>query len=1374
MVTPVNLSVLSIFGQMPPEKIGGERGSVEIDRALADKAIAAIDVALTARVFLVESKLGTTNEPIYFIKNPVRSDEIVSEAMGYWMKILVNASFYLSKVDPDKAKHYQKIFNGLLRGVTLMLNQNGLSKWHCVYDTITGLPQARTDDEKYSATDADVYIAWALLQAQSLTPKQNKPGIWDPPQQELDYKKWTDHFLARIKGIEARKVKNKAGAERYILSPSDSWGEEDFKGSVTVNPSYGVLSAFMDFARYDAEDDPKKNFWFKLIKDTFDIIKGSYEFGKQVLIECKEKDKNGNYVYHQELADGETLRVEAKYVMLIRSLLWKVMPTSPEEVQAFAKMGVVFDKSKEFIDISEKLLNIDGTWNISKKSLEGIMKKLEETYHLDRFFPDQIEVDLMNDEKGSFKIRIEKGAANLGFTEGNDGARLLKELGEYLFLFGALEESEVPEDFRISKDVLALLKEFIPYRDPKTVKADRFHNLVAISCCFMGAVGTASMGEYKEKKDSFEAEMRERPLIPYDPYRKNTAKYFDASLAELALTSIMSKKGPGEFPIERREEPIKPVRREDTEEFKRNHEIKLPETIPLPMGLGKNFEYFLRAVLKDSFLASHFDENLCLVPYICSASPEKKPDYALASKRDFLLYKEHANEKDPQSLCLLGESLLGIGEYHEAANVFFKIVKGMGEPNGEIDQKLLSASIKNLIDILRILNISHAEISDDFEWLLEQGNMPPNKKLFIRLAFIRELNEIGRTTEALRQELKWFKEYEALYGNFNSAEKFVETVRHLPLVGKNTRNPIPRKELLAKATAEFIFTAADNYSIELDKAPIRYTINYKPYKKRAYHYRNAFEIGRDILGSDTPMSIINLLKELKIYKEENPKIKEIMNIINEFKHEIPEDFKPTILFTMGRILNKMGYDLKFEIENKEYLNQDWLFHWSLGNKPDEKTKEFKKMIKYCNLAIENYKTALSKELKLRQEPRFLEEILDRLLGTYQYQIEILKLIEGLETSEVNDEEYHRPQANKDYHDERNKIKDKYKLKIDAVYEEAASIGKTIVGRFKPHPVINKLRFRGNDINLAVREIVASEDSADPRNAIYSRWVMRIIDSYQLMGMKGKDEEKFEQALQMCEILPTIYVSNAEQRALFLLDAILKMEEILYFYKNHLKERLELKTGKEIKMEEIKETQGLTKEDIEIKNKIENINNGFMLIFKALLEGKDPSDAEKAGLSARDRNFIEYIKENRATLDKIFDKTPIYRSGAYAKYGNLLWWGETDLNKIELAKEKYEKALEKDSFNTAALIGFGRTSLKLGTQQDVVKILKIAVKALRSLSGRPNPELLKDLTPLFTDLKAKTSEQSIKDLLDTTISTIKKGEELTQADIEEILYAFRDY
>jgi len=1332
----------------------------EVDRTLAQKVITAIDMALTEKVFLVESKLGTKDEPVYFIKNPVRSDEIVSEAMGYWMKILVNTSIYLSNKDPVKAEHYQKIFNGLLRGVKLMLNDNKLPGWRCFYDTKTGLPEFRTDDEAYSATDADIYIAWALLRAQGLSkPLQGKKAIWNNPPQDLDYKKWTDHFLARIKGIDVRKVKNKLGIERYILTTSDSWGEEDFKGSITVNPSYGELAAFMDFARYE-----DKNFWLKLRKDTFDIIKASYEFGLHMLKECEEKDGDGNYVYHTELEDGETLRIEAEYAMLIRSLLWKIMPISSQEFREFARMGVVLDpKSRKFLDISEKLLNRDGTWNISKKSFEGIMKKLRD-YKVDRFFPDQIEVDVANDEKGTFKVRIERGALNLGPTEGDDGIRNYKGLGEDLFLNGAIEELEVPEELKlgVAKDELELLEEFIPYRKPKTVKAYRFHNLIAKSCYFMGSVGAASMKrKYIPKMKSFEEEIIGKSLIPYDSYRPDIPKYFDASLAGLSLTSYMSKKELVRFLIERREEPIKPIRRKDTKEYKRKKEIILPKTYRIPLGLGKNVEYFIRGILKDFFLDEKFDEEFHYVP------AEKKPYYAWAAKRDFLLYMGSAKEKDSQSLHLLGESLLGIGEYHAAANVFFKIVKGMGEPKGEIDHKLLGDSIRNLIDIRRVLNISHLEISDDFEWLMEQEDIPPIRRMFVRLALIRELNEIGRTTEALRQEYKWFKEYNALYGNFNTAQKFDEQMRHILLSGKNTRVPIPRKELMARAMAEFIYTSADDYIIEIDQYE---------YKRRAFHHDNAFAIGISILGKDDP--IVKSLKEIGVYKEEptskNPRIQEIMDIINELKHEMPEDFKPYILFAMGRIFNKMGYDLKHEIENKMYLNQRWRKRWEYGREIDERIGEFRKIVKYCDLAIETYKRALVQELELRQDPRFLEEILDRFQGTYLYKAEILKHIEDLERGKINREELLDLKRGKNYYDVmRGELREEYKQKIDAVYKEVISIGNTIINRFKPHPVINMLRFWGNDVNQAVRVIVKSEDSADPRNAIFERWLIRVIDGYQHMGTKIKDEASFELALKMCEVLPTIYVSNAEQRALFLLDAVLKMEDILFSYKSLLMKKIEVKIGRKVEMEEIKEIPNLEKEDIDTIHKIEKINKGFILIFKVLLDDYSPTNKELDELSARDKSFIEYIQDNKLTLQKIFDKTPIYRSRAYAKYGNLLWWGEKDPDKIKEAKIAYEKALEKDSLNTVALIGLAGVLLKL-EEQKPPEILRVAVKALRSLSGRLEPQLLMQLTPIFMQLNKVITDRVAKDLLDETIVIIGKGEELTQADVEEILYKFRDY
>ncbi|MFA5928842.1 MAG: hypothetical protein WC838_06065, partial [Candidatus Margulisiibacteriota bacterium] len=288
--------------------------------------------------------------------------QITSEGMGYWMKVIADTIAVEKR--PEVRDQLVKLFNGLMNGVKRMMGPQdsyGLPAWQ-------GYINKAKDDivigggSSSSATDADLYIAQALIKMYQLSDrgmivsKANAEG-------QNDYGALAAKLISRIKSYNQANIFNHKN-DKHILTVSEDWGGFDSERRITVNPSYIILDALHDIAEFDGQD---RNFWLKLRKDSFDLLKQTYQ-------------KYGS-------------------------------------------------------------------------------------------FPDQMQATLSQDGQ-TFEFSEERDFRNLTLEERNDGIRCYGELGKSVLAFDD-EQSDMPQELRITKDCRALIREIINKQRPELSAANR-------------------------------------------------------------------------------------------------------------------------------------------------------------------------------------------------------------------------------------------------------------------------------------------------------------------------------------------------------------------------------------------------------------------------------------------------------------------------------------------------------------------------------------------------------------------------------------------------------------------------------------------------------------------------------------------------------------------------------------------------------------------------------------------------------------------------------------------------------------------------------------------------------------------------------------
>lgn len=1303
------LKIMALTQQAPDPTSYVAPAPSQDDRALLAKTQDAADKSLSENYFLIKDVIN--GKDVYFIFSPTQSGQIVSEGMGYWMKIATNLSLIEGTADA-KAAQNQNYFNGLLRGALMTLNKNGLPGWRCFYDPKTKSIEFKARDEKFSAPDADIYTAQALVIAQGLI----DAGIWKETP-GLDYGKLAEQFLGRIKGLDVITLKTASGAERYVLTVSDSWGEKDIKDYVTVNPSYGVLSAFVDFAKFDRKDS---SFWLKLRKDTFDIIDASQHFGETMYAQARtDVFDNG---------DG-TVRLIYQSITALRNLLAKITPLSDGEKAEFRQYGIKFNTNTRnpyfdlIVDRKGAIINKDGTWTIGKDTFNFIQRKIEE-HRVKYFFPDQVEVGLRSD--GKFDVRIEASAFNLDFTENYDAIRVYKELGEDALLHDDTKDPFFPQGYKISAREKALLLKVTAGRTPQTVRASKYGNIIARSCYFMAVQGNNRFDfERALINGSFFEAAREKP------------QYYHTSLTTLATSGYLAAGAKKGLRIPEATGPIEKAKREQ-------EIVELPQYHPALQYID------FKSPSADYFLTSMINLGESIIP----GGEKGVPEFKIQAQRRYHHFEEMYGKtpNDPEVIYLYAQSLLGIGEYHQARKVLFEATLKMlknGEETSALwdfatdgsdkalmqciadrsdvkEQKLMSLCIKLYADISKTLNIDEFLTADDMDWILENKLDNPTYRLYLRASFINKLNIKGRTTEALKEEIKFFEEYNSIYGKTPAGCGTVESTFGWFYSGENMRSPLPRVDILSSVTCDFVATLANMYKLGAPDGT--------GYQERLYYSTDALKLV-DALLAGTPLP-----------DTDNEKFNYVISLIRPFEGEISAASQTKLLTTKARAQLQSVYNAMDSVNARRTADKIWSDQVDLSSEdPKALPNIYKGLIDKCDTSIKVYRDALASQIA----------------GTVQDKEAFLVIFDGLvdanmmKISLINKTNVH---CMRFFIDPKEILGAEPEGLAKSSFDEVMDLYARVLDTFdSPFPGAVKQMFpiwpgsHNENIGKAARYLL--DYSADPRNANYINWILKALSTYAMVGestvgaaFSAGSEDLLKRSLGLSMKIPQIYVSNDEQRALFLFRSLLSVEDTIFFY------RAQIKASSDPQLPALRD--------------------GAMLLFKALL-GEKLSAEERSGISPMVRPVLEKINENRKQIDNIFRKNPAYKAMAYAKYGNLLWWSEDKKDHINEAKRAYETSLSTDPYNADALVGLAYCMF----QEDTInadEILRLTVRALRVANMSQDPRLINSIKGVVSLLaKSRVFAGEEQEMIKKASDLLSREREVDPSIISEVLEIFKD-
>ncbi|MFA4906172.1 MAG: glycosyl hydrolase family 8 [Candidatus Margulisiibacteriota bacterium] len=921
-------------------------------------------------------KSGTENLPVYFIHSPTQFGQIVSEGMGYWMKILTNAA---RRLDPTKEedkvllRKYQETFNGLVRGTIEMINNNpsGLPGWRCYYNPELKKIEFRSKQERASATDADLYIADALMDAELLA----KEGIFEPSPEfhyrgkNLNYTGLTNHMASRIKAYDVEEMNG-----RHILRVSDMWGSRDFKGALTFNPSYARLSVLFRIAQRDADRD----FWLKLRYDSFELIDASHQFASRRYQEMLDSA--------QESADGKWVRLDGPEAHLLESLMFKLSPLIDDKLpEEYAAKGLEYSVEGHlaFVEGKSVRANLDGSRDISKDTFEFIRDEIDAA-GANLFFPDQVEVEV--NEKGEYLLRPEIGAQNLDFTEGYDAIRVYAELGEDLLMHNDSMDDRVPEEYRVSGREHLLLEEILGKKagDPKLVRANRYHNAVALSAYFMARAGLATykQGEI-ERFDAFRDELETYAIgrtqggqAPTDIFdfinqqAKRGPQYYNASLALKILTSFLAR----DTEYSAQAVPLEKVSRVPAE---RDIQDEGP-LAPVYTGAHEDLDYLLRTTATDfKRPAEYLTQDIPEVNREVRGTPNAGPIFTVEAERRYFHAKGNLRSDSPKSQYEFGKACLSVGRYREAAQVYFELLKTAPSPDKPIDEYIITESIRRLSDILRTINFPQPQIEDLFEWLLKREK-PGKKTAYLRLAYIKELNQSRRITRALTQEKLLLDEITEYFLPHSAWDRFAVDVQEVMLAGDNGHNPLPAQEFLASAWEEMIFSYANTYSIELDKFG---------FPRKIYNRDAAFSLANLALGYSVSDHSAKQGETYKLFADH----------IKALRSSLSGDLKGRLQLAQARIHQNAAYQTEEDMQARLAFSLLWRNHfYDKEQTPEEAeackvemVREYEIAVKALDEALPYFDQAVRSESSGAANPTRLAEMLDGALSAYEFKIRLL-------------------------------------------------------------------------------------------------------------------------------------------------------------------------------------------------------------------------------------------------------------------------------------------------------------------------------------------------------------------------------------------------
>ncbi|MFA4967252.1 MAG: hypothetical protein WC624_03435 [Candidatus Margulisiibacteriota bacterium] len=1342
--------------------------------------------------FLIKS--GDASNPVYYINSPTQFGQIVSEGMAYSTQILANTILVMKSKNPSDPKiaQYNPVARGLINGALTMLNKYGNMGWRCYYDSEKKTIVFRSQDERASATDADLIFIDALMTFEQLgifdgeifktpasvleqqkTYKESNERDVRPIPAEFTINQLVDFMIQGAKSYDVERV-----GQRLVLRVSDNWGGKDFKGNITSNSSYYQPAIL---ARLVGRDIIDANLWWQLRSDEFDKLEATFFFTQKLF---KEIDSS-----KMISEDGKWVRLDSYQFQLFEHLLGKI-PISDNELYK-ASSDNSLDKNKNattpYLRTNHYFyfnpgisihINNDGSRDIAIDSYNQIMAKIE-GYGVNDFLPDQVEIEV--DATGNFVVRREVGAKNLGATSGYDAIRIPAENSiDLLHNNDSSSTSTVPVQFRISGRQFSLINIVVNNQPASTVKADRFHNAVALSSYTTAVAGLSARSSTNGKKASFDLYREETKAYASSP--NGIYDYLSAGKHPQYYSAFLTLRYGASLLV--RDKNMTP---KTSTGVMNSLPRSLPDTDLKFTGVGKSsrFPWILEHENSEYGTRAFQDDPIVRQITGHSADPIMKLE---AERRYHDYHKKYMEAKGPdlkkpnvpglKLSFLYGKACLGVGRYDEAGQVFFTLLRDTKEINGPVDQFMFSISITRLSDILSTLNVSDLAIEDTFKWLLEHQGEPGLKKTMLHLAYVHELNNNRRFTLALKEEKELLNEvvkYASDQGK-NGDEKLWEEVQSSILSGNAGHTPLPSRVLLTNALVETIDTIASTYRME-STISLPNGKNDKPvsFPKKVYNYSDAFILAEMIVGQNN--AVMQEIRKAKLMQNAISEKGEAASVKSQFDSlaaEVPENLKTLVLLKVGRILQRRIYDMKDDIEARRYYCRECKDYWFNYSQDVEDwdqhqkqlTAEYESMVKASELPEIAFRQAIKEEVLSLGDPPVISALMDGLLETLQYRLELLSTIKNEEYGRFtsitakrldNLRIGARAGAKKPSDIMAKNIADMQAAKISfidrtrPIFDEMDAISSPLLNGFV-HPVKVKgeemLRTgRKGTLEEAVKILVNEEASTDPRNVKWVRWLRAIADAHSNAGTHGQNPKEFEKALEQQIKITDIYISSPPLRALYTMQVCIKMAQIYYnyrdvlfdFYKSYDNNLPEDKNSQEYK--ESKEQMDL------IDAKIVSQSNEMQAILRALLGKK----VDATGLEPDTVKMMERINTNRKFIDANFDQDPTQKARLYAHLGNFTWWKEmasqterekspTEQHKAILKKalDYYEEALSYDPYNFDSLFGISKVSFNLYDEQASLQYL---IKALDAVGVGYVPEDRRlELKGIINNLAAKNDFQ----------------------------------
>ncbi|MFH1616993.1 MAG: hypothetical protein ABIB65_00220 [Candidatus Margulisiibacteriota bacterium] len=1237
-----------------------------------------------------------------------------------------------------------------------------------------------TTSDTYCASDAELKIAFDLILAlQNIKDEKWKPG-------DIDYRSRLIELIPRIRDILVQKV-----GSRLILTVSDFWGEADYKNAVTFNPSYADLSAIYMIARLMHLSDDRANaeFFMQLLKDSFDAILASYNWGEKIYADIK------TLVAEQE--GSPFINLEGRYANLLNSMLLhiKAPRKQPKDLE---KAGIIIkDGSYAFKDMTHFSINRDGTWEIETGALKKAIQLIE-TNNVNLFFPDQIELEVKD---GQFIAREEKGALNLGPTEGMDAIRVYSELGQFLLLTNKLEK-DVPllsgefSRYDVRLQAANLLKDVMPYRKSRDVVAERYHNIVAISNYMLAQAG---LGD-KEAYTDFAREFAKYEDL--NDCQHGVPQYYNTFTA-LRLQKFH------ELVASDRKIDVTLNLNDDDKNIVNKHYPRLQRMDkPLPkIMFGNRFLNFaIRANLRDYdprkisliFSPGEFLDFLKRSPNYYGLAPVTRLEQRkkLLGITDRQLTHDHeglekiievqVKEKNPTEVFLLASSLLDAGCYREASKVFFYLVKHIPSPRTTDERIILDISLAQTIGVNRVLNVSFNEIADTFEWFTEHNDICQGEKgLYIRTYYLQLLNQIERTGEAVKQAEIVLEKYYKAYGRTDLFYSIEENARQLRYKGKNLSSPLERQKLLGKIMAESVFA--------LSRTSIAYLHPEYHILEREFNYQEALQLLSCLLSegpcntdplpdkklsADKKSLSINLLYQ---YDVRRSRLVRFNKLLLPLKELLPEEMLVDLVETKARILERMAGDIRDQEAMRGFISS------TASTRETGNVAGYAKRIQTIGFALEQLSAedkvldrALAMDMRGQRKISF--GILKTKISFYLLSAELVRMKKGLVSYII----HYPTQLTK-----RDKvIRDRLLASRPSViipvqpgeyFARAKKILDTVIkcfespiaNYFKPSRLYTTELTPSEQIADAAQRLVADLAPTDPRRAIHFEWLKQELDYIKskitnLSSSDARFDVYVAEGLEVCAKMSKLKVDDALLNTQHLHESVIQTGEVLYgsleqrlvlttnlisFLKNASDPNYSLSTvdikkknllngaypqlGIEEIIEKLRETARTDKakvarfinslydltlpQDADLKEFLDirgRLADTFMevrerkaiqVLYLALLTEYIPSQD--------DLSFIEKYKllpmlnavmREKKTLKQLYLIESSFESNAWTILGNLTWWGESRLPRINQALGYYKKALSLDPYNVQALCGRSQVFLRQASLSK--KYAPTAVKA----------------------------------------------------------------